>query len=233
MRNHFIVEAWVMWLLITVPGVVAFFMVFTLPPPQVMALTGTRLFKPSRCRTALVVAGAFGLWLGNTCSSADETHAIYPPLQIFKEICLDAEWSLQAIAELADQHHYALISSEDVPTPDGSPAHKGIWEANTVIGPVSITDIEGGRESNGHTMTCTVSTPSNSTNFIQAWLKGSFGNPTSTLNKPPNATEIHWTHTFEDGTVDVILLTRMPSENSALLTVMKHKDSPKGSLGSH
>jgi hypothetical protein len=196
-----------------------------------MALTGTRLLKPLYFRrTSLVVAGAFGLGLGNICSSADETHAIYPPLQIFKEFCLDAEWSLQAVAQLAEQHHYALISSEDVPTPDGSPAHKGIWEAKTAIGPVGIISVEGDSESHGHTMTCTVSAPSDSTDFIQAWFKASFGDPSSTLNKPPNATEIHWTHTFEDGKVDVILLTGMPSPNSALLTVMKHKDSPKGPL---
>ena len=171
-----------------------------------------------------VVAGAFSLGFGNICSSADETHAIYPPLQIFKEFCLDAEWSLQAVAQLAEQHHYALVSSEDVPTPDGSPAHKGIWEAKTAIGPVGIIGVEGDSKSHGHTMTCTVSTPADSTDFIQAWLKGSFGDPTSTLKKPENATEFHWTHTFEDAKVDVILLTRMPSQNSALLTVMKHKD---------
>jgi hypothetical protein len=40
-------------------------------------------------------------------------------------------------------------------------------------------------------------------------------------------TEIHWTHSFEDARIDVILLTRLPSQNSALLTVMKHKDSPE------
>jgi hypothetical protein len=176
------------------------------------------------------VAVAFGLGFGNTCFPADETHAIYPPLQIFKELCLDAQWSLQAVAQLAEHHHYALISSEDVPTPDGSPAHKGIWEAKTAIGPVGIISVEGDSESHGHTMTCTVSAPSDSTDFIQACLKGSLGHPTSTLSKPPNATEIHWTHTFEDGKVDVILLTRMPSQNSALLTVMKHRDSPKGQL---
>jgi hypothetical protein len=180
-------------------------------------------------RILLTVAAALGLGFGNICSSADETHAIYPSLQIFKEFCLDAEWSLQAVARLAERHSYALISSEDVPTPDGSPTHKAIWEAKTAIGPVGIISVEGISESHGHTMTCTVTTPSGATDFIQGWLKSSFGDPTTTLNKPPNATEFHWTHSFEDGKVDVILLTRTPNENSALLTVMKHRDSPKRS----
>jgi hypothetical protein len=38
-----------------------------------------------------VVAGVLGLVFDNICFSADETHAIYPPLQIFKEFCLDDE----------------------------------------------------------------------------------------------------------------------------------------------
>jgi hypothetical protein len=177
-----------------------------------------------------VVAGAFSLGFGNICSSADETHAIYPPLQIFKEFCLDAEWSLQAVAQLAEQHHYALVSSEDVPTPDGSPAHKGVWEAKTVIGPVGIIGVEGDSQSHGHTVTCSVTAPLDSTDFMQSWLKSSFGDPTSTLKKPENATEVHWMHTFEDGKIDVILLTRLPGQNSAVLSVMKHKDSPKGPL---
>ena len=36
-----------------------------LAPPQVMALTSTRLVKPSYRPTSLVVAGAFGLGFGN------------------------------------------------------------------------------------------------------------------------------------------------------------------------
>jgi hypothetical protein len=46
------------------------------------------------------------------------------------------------------------------------------------------------------------------------------------LNKPPNATEVHWTHSFDEGKIDVILLTRVPNENNALLTIMKHMDAP-------
>jgi hypothetical protein len=165
------------------------------------------------------------------CSAAEETHAIFPPLQIFKELCLDVPWSLQAIADLAKQHDYALISAEDIPMPDSSPIHQVNWEAKTAIGPVGIITAEGYSESHGYTLTCSVSAPTNSTDFIQGWLKGSFGNPTSTLSKPSNAAEIHWTNISEDMKVDVILLTRMPSQNSALLTVMKHKDSPKSRAG--
>jgi hypothetical protein len=166
------------------------------------------------------------------CSAAEETHAIFPPLQIFKELCLDVPWSLQAIADLAKQHDYALISAEDIPTPDGSPMHQVNWEAKTAIGPVGIITAEVYSESHGYTSTCSVSAPTNSTDFIQGWLKGSFGNPTSTLNKPSNATEIHWTNISEDMKIDVVLLTRMPSQNSALLTVMKHKDLLKSRPGS-
>ena len=144
---------------------------------------------------------------------------------------MDVPWSLQAIADLAKQHDYALISAEDIPMPDSSPIHQVNWEAKTAIGPVGIITAEGYSESHGYTLTCSVSAPTNSTDFIQGWLKGSFGNPTSTLSKPSNAAEIHWTNISEDMKIDVILLTRMPSQNSALLTVMKHKDSPKSSAG--
>jgi hypothetical protein len=53
------------------------------------------MIKPSRGhRNSLMIAVPFLVSLARVCSAADETHAIYPPLQIFKEFCLDAEWSL-------------------------------------------------------------------------------------------------------------------------------------------
>jgi hypothetical protein len=161
------------------------------------------------------------------CVAAEETRAIYPPLQIFKELCLDVPWSLRAIADLARQHDYALISAEDNPMPDGSPSHLINWEAKTSIGPVGITTVEGYSENHGYTSTCSVSAPTDSTDFIQSWLSSSFGNSTSTLKKSPDALEIHWTNVSEDMKIDVILLTRMPDHNSALITVIKHKDPPK------
>ncbi len=115
--------------------------------------------------------------------------------------------------------------------PDGTPMHQVNWEAKTAIGPVGIITAQAYSESYGYTSTCSVSAPANSTDFIQDWLKGSFGNPTSTLSKPPNAAEIHWTNISEDMKIDVVLLTRLPSQNSALLTVMKHKDSLKNRGG--
>jgi hypothetical protein len=133
----------------------------------------------------------------------------------------------------AEQHHFVLISSEDVPTPDGSSAHKGIWEAKTVVGPIGIIGVEGSRESHGHTVTCSVTAPSDSTDFLQKWLKSSFGDPTSTAKSADNATEIHWSHSFGDGKIDVILLTRVPGQNSALLTVMKHREEPKARSQTH
>ncbi len=179
-------------------------------------------------RTSVMLACAAVLCLPRIGSSADETHANYPPLQIFKELCLDAGWSLEAIAQLAERHHYALVSSVDVPTPDGNGAHRNVWQADASMGPIGIIGIEGSSESHGHTVTCTVTAPSDSADFIQAWLEGTFGESTSTSNTPQSATEIHWTHSFEDGKVDVSLLTKVPGQNSALLTVMKHKDAPKG-----
>jgi hypothetical protein len=176
--------------------------------------------------TAAVFATPFPL-----CFAAEETRAIFPPLQIFEALCLGVPWSLQAIADLAKQHDYALISAEDIPTPDGSPSHLVNWEAKTAIGPVSITTFEGYNETHGYTSTCSVSAPTDSTDFNENWLNGSFGNPTSTLNKSPKAAEIHWTNQSEDMKIDVILLTRMPDHNSALLTVMKHKDSPNSHTG--
>jgi hypothetical protein len=176
---------------------------------------------------SFTVAVAISASQARICSAAEETHAIFPPLQIFKELCLDVPWSLQAIADLAKQHNYALMSAEDISMPDGSPMHQVNWEAKTAIGPVGIITAESSSEAHGYTSTCSVSAPTNSTDFIKSWLNGSFGNPTATLNKPQSAAEIHWTNISEDMKIDVILLTQMPGHNAALLTVMKHKDSPK------
>jgi hypothetical protein len=67
-------------------------------------------------------------------------------------------------------------------------------------------------------------------NLPQKWLKSSFGDPTSNAKSADNATEIHWTHSFEDAKIDVTFLTRVSGQNSGLLTVRKHKDSPKSQL---
>lgn len=187
------------------------------------------MIKPQRrFRASLTLSVAFLASFARICSASDETHVIFPPLQIFKEFCLDAEWSLDAIAHLAEQHSFALVSSEDVPTPDGSPAHKAIWEAKTAVGPIAIIGVEGINKSHGRTITCSVTAPSDSTDFMRSWLKSSFGDPTSTSKTPENAMEFHWMHSFEDGKVDIVLLTRLPSQNSAVLTVMKHKQARKG-----
>jgi hypothetical protein len=180
---------------------------------------------------SFALAFAISATLFPICFATEETRAIFPPLQIFKELCLDVPWSLQAISDLAKQHGYALISAEDIPMPDGSPSHLVNWEAKTAIGPVAITTVEGYSEAHGYTSTCSVSAPTDSANFVQNWLNGSFGNPTSTVNKSSSAAEIHWTNTSADMKIDVILLTRMPDHDAALITVMKHKDSPKSRPG--
>jgi hypothetical protein len=179
-------------------------------------------------RFLLMMAGAYALSFASVCPAADETHKIFPPLQLFKDFCLDAGWSLSDVSQLAAQRHLALMSSDDVPIPDGSPAHKNIWQAETVVGHIGVVVIEGTSAAHGHTFTCTVTAPPDSAAFIHTWCSSSFGDPTLTLNKPPKAIETHWTHSFEDGKVDVILLTQAPNENYALLTVMKHRDEPKG-----
>jgi hypothetical protein len=177
-------------------------------------------------RFAIVITSSFAMCYAGTCGATDDTHVIFPPLQIFRDLCTDAGWSIHEVSLLAAQRRFALLSSEDIPMPDGSSAHKNIWEAETLVGRLGIVVIEGASRSHGHTFTCSVTAPLESTTFIQSWCNGSFGNPTVTLNKPPNATEVHWTHSFDEGKIDVILLTRVPNENNALLTIMKHMDAP-------
>jgi hypothetical protein len=120
-----------------------------------------------------------------------------------------------------------MVSSEDVPTPDKSPAHKVVWEAQTVAGPIGIIGVEGISKLHGHTVTCSVTVPLDSTDFVRSWMKGSFGDPTSTSKKSEVATEFHWIHTFEDGKIDVSLLTPLLVQNYAVLSVTKHKEERK------
>jgi hypothetical protein len=181
-------------------------------------------YRSLTCRVAIAVIGACLSGLARPGEVAEEAHQIFPPLQLFKDLCVDAGWSLAHVTELADQRHLALISSESVPTPHESPALKNIWEARTVVGPIGIVVIEGGNSSGAHTFTCSVTAPSDSANFIQLWLQSSLGDPAFKLNKPENAAEIHWTNAFDGGKAEVILLTRVPGENSALLSVMKHQN---------
>jgi hypothetical protein len=45
-------------------------------------------------RFSIMMAGVCALNFASVCSAADETHVIFPPLQLFKDFCLDAGWSL-------------------------------------------------------------------------------------------------------------------------------------------
>jgi hypothetical protein len=73
-----------------------------------------------------------------------------------------------------------------------------------------------------YTESCSVTAPSDAAEFMQSWLKGSFGDPTFTLKKSEDATEIHWADASEGMKAEVILLTRMPDKKFALLSVIKH-----------
>jgi hypothetical protein len=124
-------------------------------------------------KTLLLMVAAFVAGLTGVCSAADDKHVIYSPLQLFKDFCTDAGWSLVDVSRLAQQQNLALISSEDVPVLDDSPAHKRIWEAKTVVGPVGVIVIDGKSKSHGHTVTCSVRAPPESANFIRSWCVSS------------------------------------------------------------
>jgi len=140
---------------------------------------------------------------------------VSPPLEIFKDFCEEAGWSLDDVSQLAAQRHFGLISSEDVPTSDGNPAHKNKWQAETAIGVVGIIVVAGDNKAHGYTQTCSVTAPTGSASMIQSWLSSSFGAPTATRSKPQNATEVHWAQTFKDGKIEVTLVTKTPDQKSA------------------
>jgi hypothetical protein len=115
----------------------------------------------------------------------------------------------------------AVADSATVPTPDGSPAHKIIWQAGTAAGPIGVIVVAGENKSHDYTEACTVTAPADSADFMQSWLRSSLGQPTSTLKKPDGASEIHWQQTSQEMRFDVSLLTQMPDKKSAAVSVMK------------
>jgi hypothetical protein len=185
--------------------------------------------KPSYGQwTALIVAAAFVPVFARICFAADAKPIVFPPLQIFKDLCADASWALDDVSRLAEQRHFALLSSEDLPMPDGNLAHKNMWQAETAVGPTVIIVIAGENKAHVYRLTCSVTAPSEFTDFIQSWVKQSFGNPTLTLNKPQNATEIHWAQTFDEGKIEVTLNTRAPDDKHAMLSITKQIAMTKG-----
>jgi len=181
-------------------------------------------------RTALAVAAAFAVSLARVCLAADASPMVFPPLQIFKEFCADASWSLDDLSKAAEQRHFALVSSKDVPMPDGNSAHMIMWQAETAVGPTVVTVVAGENKAREYRLTCTVTAPAESADFMQSWLRQSFGNPTLTLNKPQNATEIHWTQAFDGGKIEVTLYTRAPDEKHATLSITKQIAMTKGAM---
>jgi len=103
-----------------------------------------------------------------------------------------------------------------------------ILQAETAVGPTVLTIIAGENKANEYRLTCTVTAPADSADFMQSWLTQSLGDPTLTLKKPQNATEFHWTQTFDGGKIDVALNTRVPDEKHATLSIMKQIAMTKG-----
>jgi hypothetical protein len=160
--------------------------------------------------------------------AADANPVVFPPLQIFKEFCTDGSWSLDDLLQLGEQRHFALVTSEDVPMPAGIKAHMIILQADTAVGLAVLTIIAGENKANEYRLTCTVTAPADSADFMQSWLRQSLGDPTLTLKKPQNATEIRWAQTFDGGKTEVALNTRVPDEKHATLSIMKQIAMTKG-----
>jgi hypothetical protein len=74
-------------------------------------------------RTAAIFAMAFAMSVARIGLASDPTPRVFPPLQTFKEICVDAGWSLNDVVQLAEQRRFARVSQEDVPLPDVNSAH--------------------------------------------------------------------------------------------------------------
>jgi len=160
--------------------------------------------------------------------AADANPVVFPPLQIFKEFCTDGSWSLDDLLQLGEQHHFALVTAEDVPMPTGIKAHMIIMQAETAVGPTVLTIIAGENKANEYRLTCTVTAPADSADFMQKWLTQSLGDPTLTLKNPQNATETRWAQTFDGGKIEVALNTRVPDEKHATLSIMKQIAMMKG-----
>jgi hypothetical protein len=180
-------------------------------------------------RRQMLLALAFGFsgCFATFSFAAEQAPVVFPPLQFFTEVCVGAGYSLDELSQLAKQHHIELVSSESLPMPDGSKAQKTIWQAQTAVGPIGLIAVAGASATHGQTFTCSVTAPSDSASFVQAWCVRSFGDAQTTLSKPEGATEIHWTHKIDDEKEEVILLTRMPGQTSALLTLMRHVEARK------
>lgn len=175
-----------------------------------------------KLRTSFIIAAILVPNLARISLAADAKPIVFPPLQIFKDFCTDGSWSLSDLMQLAQQRHFALVTSEDLPLPDGIKAHMINWRADTEVGPIVLNIIAGENKSHDYRLTCTVTTPANYADFMQSWVKQSLGSPTSTLNKPNNATEIHWAQKFDGGTVEVTLNTLLPNdEKHASLSLTK------------
>lgn len=179
-------------------------------------------------RAALIIAVALIPSLARVGWAADANPMVFPPLQIFKEFCTNGSWSLDDLSQLAEQKHFALVTSEDVPLPDGIKAHMLMWQAETAVGPTVLTIVAAQNKANLYRLTCTVTAPAEYADFMQSWLRQSFGEPTLTSKNPQNATEIHWAQTFDDGKVEVALKTRVPDEKHATLAISKQIAMTKG-----
>ena len=171
--------------------------------------------------TATIFEIASAMCVARIGIASDSTPRVFPPLQIFKEICVDAGWSLNDVVQLAEQRHFARVSQEDVPLPDGNSAHKLLWQAETEVGPVVLVVIAGENKAHIYRLTCSVTAPSQYSALMQAWVSNSAGKPTATLAKPNNAIETHWANTFDEGKIEFILNTQAPDDKHVMLSITK------------
>ncbi len=104
------------------------------------------LYSP---HVSLVAAIIFAMGFVTIGATEEPPHIIFPPLQLYTEVCIKAGYSLTELSRLAELHHAVLSSSEGVPMPDGSRSQKLVWQVQTAIGPIGIIGIAGVSASNG------------------------------------------------------------------------------------
>jgi hypothetical protein len=162
--------------------------------------------------------------LGATCLADGTAPRVFPPLQIFKEICVDGSWDLNDVLKLAEKRHFVVVSSEDLPIPNLIAAHKIVWSAASEVGPIAVVVVAGENKAHIYRLTCSVSAPLQYSSIMQSWVTSSAGEPISNMTKPNKAVEIRWAKAFPDMKIDFELDTLAPDDQHLMLSITKQID---------
>lgn len=167
-------------------------------------------------KVASAVVSLIGAW-----PSLCGCEPVLGAMQAFRDYCLGANPSLEAVSIAASQHKLKLAMERKLPG-DGGAIIQRTWIVEDQTGNYSLTVAQGEGSKESQRVLCGVTLPQGVEKAVELELSEPehFGNPDEHRTNPDGSTPIRWVKSFDWGTAEIGLLDQIPSlQGTSMLNI--------------